>query len=223
MGLIHLDHEGSSVRPALAIRAPWGDGAFTREESAFPMSQEDAVAAIAEKLGEKDAIPLKQIGQVIEALGEARTMQLLSETMEIEAGGGMTVADGTRRRSKGGVFFHLVRKELSREWKQRIFYWQPEGAAKTEAPKEEAPVAPKARRPRIIEVATDLQPKPKRRSYPPPAKAAGSARDAASGRDMVLGRDAARERIRQALQGLPAGEQRELLLELIADIRPSAD
>lgn len=178
--------------------------------SALPMSQEDAVAKIAEALGEKDAIPLKQIGQVIEALGEERTMQLLAETLSIEAGGGLTVADGTRRRSPGGVFFNLARKELSREWKQRIFYWQPDAAPKKRSAPEAAPAPVKTKRPRIIEVSRDLGPQKSGRkgSYPPKAP---------------VTREGARERIRQALAGLPAAEQRELLLELIADVRPSSD
>jgi phosphorylated adapter RNA export protein len=171
------------------------------------MSQRDAVANIAEQLGEKDVIPLKQIGQIIEALGEERTMQLLADTLAIEASGGMTVADGSRRRSPGGVFFNLVRKELSREWKQRIFYWQPEGTAKKPAATEPATV--KTKRPRIIEVSRDLgMPKTARKgAYP----------------SKPVSKEGARDKIRQALAGLPAGEQRELLLELIADIRPSGD
>lgn len=167
------------------------------------MNRAAAAAAIAEKLGENDAIPLKQIDQIVEALGEDRALELLEQTMAIEESGGMLVADGSRRRSPGGVFFHLVRKELPREWKQRIFYWQPEGAEK---PKEEEP-APKVRRPRIIEVAKDLAPKPKRRSSHPPRPSLGS-------------KEAVRDRVRQLLFELPAGERRELLLELIADLRP---
>lgn len=172
------------------------------------MSQEESVASIAEQLGEKDAIPLKQIGQIIEALGLERTMQLLAETLAIEAGGGLTTADGSRRRSPGGVFFNLVRKELSREWKQRIFYWQPESTPKKAEPVE-APAPVKTKRPRIIEVSRDLgMPKGGRKgSYPPKAPS----------------KESARERVKQALAGLPATEQRALLLELIADVRPSDD
>jgi hypothetical protein len=134
-------------------------------------------------------------------------MQLLTDTLAIEASGGMTVADGTRRRSPGGVFFNLVRKELSREWKQRIFYVQPDNAAKKQDAAPPAPV--KTKRPRIIEVSKDLSmPKGGRKgSYPPKAPT----------------KEGAREKIRHALTGLPATEQRELLLELIADIRPSSD
>jgi hypothetical protein len=171
------------------------------------MNREAAAAAIAEKLGENDATPLKQITQVVEALGEERALELLEQTMAIENSGGMQVADGSRRRSAGGVFFHLVRKELPREWKQRIFYWQADSPEKPKA-KEEEP-APKVRRPRIIEVAKDLAPKPKRRSSHPP-KPPGSSKE------MV------RDRIRQMLFELPAGERRELLLELIADLRPDS-
>jgi hypothetical protein len=176
------------------------------------MSREAAAAAIAEKLGETDATPLKQIDQIIEALGEARALELLEQTMQIEAQGGMTVANGSRRRSPGGVFFHLVRKDLSREWKQRIFYWQPDApgkAAKQDAPPPEAS-APKVRRPRIIEVSKDLAPKGKRRASSPPKAEA-------------ITKESARERIKQVLAGLPAGEQRELLLELIADLRPASE
>lgn len=188
------------------------------------MSAEDAVEKIAKTLGESEEIPLKQIGQILESIGEERTMQLIAETLEIESKGGLMVPDGSRRRSPGGVFFNLVRQVLPREEKQRIFYSQAQG----QAPKRESKakeleaeggasdrssaekgVATKARRPRIIEVAKDLGPKRRKTaSYPPKAPPPAT-------------KEGARERIKQALSGLPPLEQRDLLLELIADVRPN--
>jgi len=48
--------------------------------------------------------------QVLAVLGPAHTAQLLAQTLDVEAAGGLLVTNGTRRRTPGGVFFHLVRQ-----------------------------------------------------------------------------------------------------------------
>jgi hypothetical protein len=168
------------------------------------MNATQTATSIATALGETEDIPVRQIGQVLEALGEERTKALLEQTLSIEQQGGLMVPDGSRRRSPGGVFFHLVRQELPRDAKQRIFYTQGDG--KPKAPKPEAPF--KSKRPRIIEVAKEIQP-PKARRRPFGAQ-----------EEPATDRDGARERIRAILSGLSATVQRELLLELISEVRP---
>ena len=54
-------------------------------------------------------------------LGEERARQLGEETLAIEANGGMLIADGSRRRTPGGVFFELVKRQASRKAFYRIF------------------------------------------------------------------------------------------------------
>jgi hypothetical protein len=59
--------------------------------------------------------------QVLRVLGHARTTALLAEALQCEATGGMLTADGTRRRTPGGVFFHVVRQQASPKERQRLF------------------------------------------------------------------------------------------------------
>ncbi len=65
-------------------------------------------ATIADQLGEKLPGPRKQIAQIVWALGRTQACQLLKQTLQIEVQGGMLVTNGNRRRSPGGVFFHLA-------------------------------------------------------------------------------------------------------------------
>ncbi|MCC6214877.1 MAG: hypothetical protein IT376_08420 [Polyangiaceae bacterium] len=81
----------------------------------------DLVQEIAAELGEADAAALQQITAVVDALGEETVRALLAETNTLEESGGMTIPDGTRRRTKGGVFFFLARRRLPRAERRAIF------------------------------------------------------------------------------------------------------
>ena len=59
--------------------------------------------------------------QVLRTLGTDRTTAILTETLTCEASGGMVTKDGTRRRTLGGVFFHLVRQQASPQERRRLF------------------------------------------------------------------------------------------------------
>ncbi len=59
--------------------------------------------------------------RVLRVLGHDRTAVLLAETLQCEATGGLLTADGTRRRTPGGVFFHLVRQQASPQERPRLF------------------------------------------------------------------------------------------------------
>jgi len=82
-----------------------------------------ATQEIAVGLGETARGPLGQVGRVVGRLGVARARAFLTRTQEIEAAGGLMLPDGSRRRTPGGVFFHLVRADdtLSREDRVSIF------------------------------------------------------------------------------------------------------
>jgi hypothetical protein len=71
-------------------------------------SQEEVAAMIADKLGETDEWPRRNITIIVRALGRTQSHQLLEQTLEIEANGGMMLPDNSRRRTPGGVFFHLA-------------------------------------------------------------------------------------------------------------------
>jgi phosphorylated adapter RNA export protein len=59
--------------------------------------------------------------KVLRVLGPARTTALLVETLHTEAAGGLRTVDGTRRRTPGGVFFHLVRQQVSQAERWELF------------------------------------------------------------------------------------------------------
>jgi hypothetical protein len=70
--------------------------------------QREVATVIAERLGETYLGPRQQIYLIIRALGRTQTVVLFEQTLQIEAAGGMMLPDGSRRRTPGGVFFHLA-------------------------------------------------------------------------------------------------------------------
>jgi hypothetical protein len=79
------------------------------------------VRQIATQLGEKAANTRHLIARIVEHLGIDRVQALLHQTLEIEAQGGLMLPDGSRRRTLGGVFFHLARQQMSPELRQTVF------------------------------------------------------------------------------------------------------
>jgi len=77
---------------------------------------------IAAVLGETMPPPIRIITRAVDRLGPARARALLGQALTVEAQGGLTLPDGTRR-TPGGVFFLLVRTsdEVSQEDKAYIF------------------------------------------------------------------------------------------------------
>ncbi len=61
---------------------------------------------IASVLGEGGQV--SQIYKIVQAIGNEQSRALLARTWEIERNGGMMVGDGSRRRTVGGIFFHLA-------------------------------------------------------------------------------------------------------------------
>lgn len=88
----------------------------------------DTVAKeIAETLQEPN---VKLIHKVVTVIGVERAKEFYQKTLEIESNGGMLVTEGDRRRTAGGVFFYLVRSNIDREERKRIF---PRTSAKKKA------------------------------------------------------------------------------------------
>ena len=46
---------------------------------------------------------------VIKTLGDTMTLRFVSETLDVESAGGLLTSNSSRRRTPGGVFFHLIR------------------------------------------------------------------------------------------------------------------
>lgn len=73
---------------------------------------------IAEQLHEDNIELLKQ---VVDVLGEERASEYTQRALATETEGGLMTADGQRRRTPGGVFFYLVKAEISPEERQQIW------------------------------------------------------------------------------------------------------
>ena len=72
-------------------------------------------AAIAAQLGETAPAARATIWRTVRTIGPERAQAFVAQTLEVEANGGLLVPDGSRRRTLGGVFFYLVRTQISDE------------------------------------------------------------------------------------------------------------
>jgi hypothetical protein len=178
------------------------------------MSTEDTVSNIAKALGEVEETPLTQIAGVVRVLGEDAANTLLKETLDIEAKGGQLLADGTRRRSPGGVFFQLARKRLPIDERKEIFRERkppsaddPPASSPGDTPSPN-PDANRLTRRRVVEVipARAAPAKGKPGGFTPPELPS------------ALTRARIRQQVNQAVAPLPIEEQYHLLLDLLADI-----
>jgi len=76
---------------------------------------------IADALGEKQYGPRKLVRAIVERCGERFSRQVLADTEEVMAAGGMLTQESDRLRTKGGVFFYLARGRMSDETRNAIF------------------------------------------------------------------------------------------------------
>jgi hypothetical protein len=79
-------------------------------------------------------VAIAQIERVVQHLGADAALALLQETLEVEAGGGTWLPDGSRRRTPGGVFFQLVKGRAPHEVRSLIW---PQPKKKKKRPKGE--------------------------------------------------------------------------------------
>ena len=76
----------------------------------------------AEKLAAALQEPDKALlARVLTMLGQERCAAILAETLTIESQGGMLTKAGHRRRTPGGVFFHLVKDRSTGKERQGLF------------------------------------------------------------------------------------------------------
>jgi len=88
----------------------------TRPSEHAPLTTDELAA----QLGETEPIPRKHLKRALRILGPERTQALLDQTMETERNGGLMLSDGSRRRTPGGVFFHLVRTTVGTKESYKI-------------------------------------------------------------------------------------------------------
>ena len=91
------------------------------------MSIDDKVAKktvykIIKALKENNKKAHGQIYRLVECCGPQVAEELLKDALELEQQGGLMTLDGKRRRTIGGVFFHLAKLCVPRKYKQDIFY-----------------------------------------------------------------------------------------------------
>jgi len=106
-------HDGEQVDEQRAERKA--------KERALHAQRVETARLIAEQLGETGDEPTAQIYRAIKKLGIEQALALLQQTHEIEAAGGRTVSDGSRRRTPGGVFFLLIKEHVPVETTKHIF------------------------------------------------------------------------------------------------------
>jgi hypothetical protein len=68
----------------------------------------EVAALIADRLGETEEGPRMQIKRLVGVLGRTQALAMLEKTIQIEEQGGMMLPNGSRRRTPGGVYFHLA-------------------------------------------------------------------------------------------------------------------
>lgn len=85
---------------------------------------------IMRRLKERDLNVRMRIYHIIKRCGLEFAQEILAETKKVQANGGLMTQDGSRRRTRGGVYFHLVRSRLSPEDERAIFRYKPKKRVK---------------------------------------------------------------------------------------------
>lgn len=82
---------------------------------------EKTAQEICEALGETEKVPVRRIRAMVLLCGYSFAQALVEETEKIEAGDGLMTSDGSRRRTKGGVFFYIARPRMSPEVRRIVY------------------------------------------------------------------------------------------------------
>ena len=94
------------------------------------------VTQIAQALGETKPMARGQIKRIVQTIGDERALVLLQQALELEQHGGLMLPDG-KRRTPGGVFFRLVKEQMSPEERRQVWFYQG-GAKGTQQTKQSA-------------------------------------------------------------------------------------
>ena len=63
----------------------------------------------------------QMIARALKVLGPERCIEILVDALTIESNGGLWLKDGSRKRTRGGVFLALCRERSTVEEKRTIF------------------------------------------------------------------------------------------------------
>jgi hypothetical protein len=95
-----------------------------RRKLPIPLTSEESALAqhVVTTLGEDNPDALRQIEALVHRCGMAMVEQTLAETLRVEAEGGLMVVSGERRRTPGGVFLHLMSRQITPEIRRETIY-----------------------------------------------------------------------------------------------------
>jgi len=103
------------------MKASAGTSDGTSEDGA-PTASVPSIRALTAEIADRfNETNLALIRKVVAELGPEGTLALVAEAVAIEAAGGMLTNDQSRRRTPGGVFFHLARGRMTPEARWRLF------------------------------------------------------------------------------------------------------
>lgn len=91
------------------------------EENEQQAEIERVGAELAAQLGETAERAREELRRVVATLGVEPARTFLRQALDVEAQGGMLVMSKKRRRTLGGVFFHLIHEQVSRKLRRQIF------------------------------------------------------------------------------------------------------
>ncbi len=111
-----------------------------------PNKELDRLATeIADRLGETDTMPRLLVKQIVYKCGAELASAWFNETLRVEEQGGMMMETLGRRRTPGGVFFFIAKKNMPAEYLQDVFpkeaVWRKKKDARLTQPSE-SPAAP---------------------------------------------------------------------------------
>ena len=87
----------------------------------YPTAKEHG-QKLAKALDETNPIAKTSLIRIIQYLGLEWAEDCYHATEKVQSEGGLSVADGSRKRSFGGVFLHLAKKEMDSDQRWFIFY-----------------------------------------------------------------------------------------------------
>lgn len=102
--LVNPTDKADNTRPELLTSEQW-----------------QAIKRVARQLRERGQQPMAQLVRLAHYCGLAFVEQLVEETLQIEANGGMMTTNGSRRRTRGGTFFYLAKSRVPYELRPKIF------------------------------------------------------------------------------------------------------
>lgn len=108
---------------------------------------------IAEHLREEDVGAWRRILRIVVACGVDFSLDALRETYIIESNGGLLIEDKSRRRTMGGVWFHLIKHSISDELRDQLFQFVPRKQARSQKPKKVIEPFPWTDRKRVLQAA----------------------------------------------------------------------